>query len=365
MNADVRAAFFGLVWLPVGCGPTGPTTNPPAAPVAMAAPTPVALPSKPRPREQYRPPNVLQEWKTAPDAAQLKVVREAVEKLGGRYSTTNSVTYSDFPTLELEKTATDDTLRKLPDVPFPFALTLNGSKVTDEGLKELKRFDSLVALGLRDTKVTDAGVKVLGGLKSLRALNVKDTGVKGDGLAELPSLVALSLGGLPVRDENLKSLESLTRLVKLDLTGLAVTDVGVRSVLRLTKLRSLQLDYCRFDERCAAGFTQLGELAELYINFNRDFNDACLKELAGLKSLVVLMIRAENVTDEGVKHLRPLTGLKALRLTGKVTDASVEVLGSLSNLAELLLFDTKITKAGVDALRCALPGCYVGSDRAD
>ena len=57
----------------------------------------------------------------------------------------------------------DADLKNLPNPPFPFTLSLGGTKVTDAGLKELKDLKNLTTLVLSGTQVTDAGLKELQG----------------------------------------------------------------------------------------------------------------------------------------------------------------------------------------------------------
>jgi YHS domain-containing protein len=88
--------------------------------------------------------------------------------------------------------------------------------------------------------------------------------------------------------------------------------------------------------------------------------DAGLKALAGLKNLRRLHLERTAAGDAGVEHLKGLADLQYLNLYGtKVTDAAVASLSCLKKLKSLYLWQTAVTEAGGEALKKALPGCYV------
>jgi Leucine-rich repeat (LRR) protein len=62
------------------------------------------------------------------------------------------------------------------------------------------------------------------------------------------------------------------------------------------------------------------------------------------------------VTDEGLEHLRGLTSLQGLCLSGtQVTDAGLEHLRGLTSLQQIYLSGTQVTDAGEAELQRALP----------
>ena len=64
--------------------------------------------------------------------------------------------------------------------------------------------------------------------------------------------------------------------------------------------------------------------------------------------------------DEDLAHLKGLTGLRELWLSGtQITDAGLAHLKGLTGLRELGLSYTKVTDAGVNSLRKALPGVNI------
>jgi hypothetical protein len=67
-----------------------------------------------------------------------------------------------------------------------------------------------------------------------------------------------------------------------------------------------------------------------------------------------------QITDAGLVHVEPLTGLEQLGLTGtQVTDAGVLRLTRLKKLRELSLIGTQVTEETFDELQKALPRCHI------
>jgi internalin A len=88
--------------------------------------------------------------------------------------------------------------------------------------------------------------------------------------------------------------------------------------------------------------------------------DNVLKELAPLKGLKTLSLRNTEVTDEGLKELAQLKSLAFLNIADtKVTDAGLKELAALKTLTAISMYRTKVTEAGVAELKKALPGCKI------
>ena len=80
--------------------------------------------------------------------------------------------------------------------------------------------------------------------------------------------------------------------------------------------------------------------------------DAMLKDLGNVSTLVALNLSGSRaVTDEGLRHLAALPGLRYLDLSGTpITDAGLEVLARLPRLETLSLGGTRVTDAGAPHL---------------
>jgi len=97
-----------------------------------------------------------------PTAQQLKAAQDAFAMLGASHKAfTNPHTKKTFHIFFMPRDTTDADLKRLPNPPFPFALSLYGTHVTDAGLMELKNLKALITLNLIGTRVTGAGLKEL------------------------------------------------------------------------------------------------------------------------------------------------------------------------------------------------------------
>src|SRR5262245_50559756 len=119
---------------------------------------------------------------------QLCAAQEAYSRLGATYRTfpelhSNEVIHE----FRIAEASADEDLKKLPDLPFPFGLSLALTRVTDAGLPNLKRLAHLAALTLNLTKVTDEGVKHLRDLPQLTFLHLGQKATDA-GLKNLPPL---------------------------------------------------------------------------------------------------------------------------------------------------------------------------------
>src|SRR6185312_4829645 len=174
----------------------------------------------------------------------------------------------------------------------------------------------IIGLDLTNTVIDPTDLRRLTGLTSLRDLFLPG-----------PSWNPASGSRLDANEE-LKNLAGLTNLERLDfslhfLPNINVRDKGIAYLSGLTKLRELRLSQCHVE---APNLTPFQHLESLDLSYTT-FNDAGMKNLAGLHSLRRLTLRDSLVTDEGLKSLAGLTNLEELDLYGvKVTDAGLESL---------------------------------------
>jgi internalin A len=292
-----------------------------------------------------------------PTADQIKVAKAAYEKLGGAYSTRmtqdKKTTIHDF---FLPQTATDDTLKKLPEVPFPFELHLNSIRVTEKGLKPLTAVKNLRTLALADSLITDGSLQMFRETGTIHIwhraysaefykrpatdaevarLDLNSTRVTAKGLkelTELPGLTQIHLNGSQATAESLKGLKSLKNLY---LRGALVTDAKLKEIKGLTDLTTLDLSESRITDKGLKEIQGLKKLYNLYLN-ETFITDAGLKELTGFDGLNYLDLHSTAVTDKGIAELKALKGLKTLDL-----------------------LSTKVTDKGVKDLKAALPDCRI------
>ena len=105
-----------------------------------------------------------------------------------------------------------------------------GKTAGDEELALIKQLPRVDQIDLRGTGVTDAGLANLAGIASLTQLHLEKTGVTDAGLTHLKgltNLTYLNLYGTAVTDKGLGELNGLKNLKKLYLWQTKVTDAGV------------------------------------------------------------------------------------------------------------------------------------------
>jgi len=221
-------------------------------------------------------------------------------------------------------------------------------QIGDGALAAMRDWKQLRELNLRGTKVTDLGLVHLAGLP-IESLDVgfslfTDNGF--DHLVNLPQLKKLAVGGNKVTDVGLNSLRLLPSLTDLDLSGgqrtdsgiwaAAITDRAVETLDALTRLQSLNARGAKFTD---AGFVRLTRLKDLK-NLDLGETELSAKGLASIgafpKLEVLSLYKAAKVSDEAVPLLAQVKTLKWVDLSG-----------------------TAVTKAGLQQLRAANPGCTV------
>jgi len=130
-------------------------------------------------------------------------------------------------------------------------------------------------------------------------------------ISEEGSITKVSLSGIKAADQLLDQVKILSDLQILEVAATNVTDKSLAKIKGLTKLRALNL-----------ASTKVG--------------DKGLEYLSGLKDLTRLSLFGTQVSDKGVANLKGLTELK-----------------------EVIANESKVTSAGANALRQALPNVTV------
>jgi len=99
--------------------------------------------------------------------------------------------------------------------------------------------------------------------------------------------------GTAVQDSDLLQISTLAELQKLSVRGSNVTDVGVKHISILRKMKSINLHATKITNRSLFMLAEMGTLEEIDVGYN------------------------ENVTDEGIRALGSLTGLRNLQFGSK------------------------------------------------
>lgn len=355
--------------------------------------------------------------------------------------------------ITIPKTArlTDADFQKLLEIGRYEGLTCSCTTVTSKGIVDyLSKAEGLLWLNLDGPAVTDDVIAATSRLKGLKLLSLRGpfrgTGFKAvaegpasDSLTELSlrteehprpdgkiglafglteeALVAigslsqlrhLSLAACGVTDERLKSLSGLKDLEELELDGNPIDGSGLMAFDGFAKLDYIALTFCLVVDRKLTKFPRLPKLRLLKLSGNQ-LGDGALATIgtAELHALESLFLSRTDVTDDGLRLLRPLKKLHELalsetRVDGKGFSALARsnirflrvartplnpmALGSLADYPELVALDvggtqltdadvpnllrlrklvylnvarTGLSKAGIARLRDRLPDCEI------
>lgn len=273
-------------------------------------------------------------------------------------------------------------------------LDLSGSGVKDISL--LSVCTKLTKLDLSDNSISD--ISALVDIPGLTELDLSDNSI-GD-ISPLVSMTKLTK--LDLSNNSIKSAAALKELTKLTELRLGGNKLGSFSVIgKLTALKTLGLNDTGLEDSDLSGLYALKNLKKLNIEDNSALTEsgvsALQKKLPGCTISHSELVRSielggksfpsdsETVeaTDLGLtdisrvsgftnlKHLdlsknqissvsalSALTSLETLDLSdNKITDVSA--LHSLKNLKQLWLGGNDLSSDQIDALRAALPDCYI------
>jgi hypothetical protein len=120
----------------------------------------------------------------------------------------------------------------------------------------------------------------------------------------LPHLENLNLANTNITGSGLVHLEGLKNLRYLSLWNTPVDDVELESIKGLTKMYALVLDGTNVTDAGLAHIEGLANLEEWLGLANTQITDAGLYHLEGLTKLQSLNVRLTKVTDAGVEELK-------------------------------------------------------------
>lgn len=273
-------------------------------------------------------------------------------------------------------------------------LDLSGCDVHDITL--LSACTKLEKLDLSDNSISD--ISALVDLPNLKELDISNNRISDiSPLMSVPKLEYLNLSGNRIK--SVAALQDLSGLTELNVSG---NELGsIAAIGRLTNLKTLWMDKVGLSDADLEELYNLKNLKKLSIKDNADLSEAAVatlkKKLSGcsishseLKSEIVLggksfAVDAENVEANGlglsdiskvsgftnVKHLdlsnnsisrlSPLSTLKTLETLDLSNNSisDVSALTSLKNLKQLWLNGNSISADQIQALKAALPYCYI------
>ena len=273
-------------------------------------------------------------------------------------------------------------------------LDLSGCDVHDITL--LSACTKLEKLDLSDNSISD--ISALVDLPNLKELDISNNRISDiSPLMSVPKLEYLNLSGNRIK--SVAALQDLSGLTELNVSG---NELGsIAAIGRLTNLKTLWMDKVGLSDADLEELYNLKNLKKLSIKDNADLSETAVatlkKKLSGcsishseLKSEIVLggksfAVDAENVEANGlglsdiskvsgftnVKHLdlshnsisrlSPLSTLKTLETLDLSNNSisDVSALASLKNLKQLWLNGNSISADQIQALKAALPDCYI------
>jgi hypothetical protein len=196
------------------------------------------------------------------------------------------------------------------------------------------------------------------------AVNFKDASLLTDAefeqLTRLRHLRMLSLSN-GLNDRRLAQLAALPELEYLQTNLAQITDDGIKPLAALKNLKNLKFFHPGklFSGAGLAHLAALPSLERLTVAGSLAFNDDGMAAVAKLTGLKEFRTWHAGGTQEGVKQLRALKGLKSLylgqRLTYKPpacpTDETIAVLAEMKSLESLQLDEARLTFAALQQLK--------------
>ncbi|MHC4725106.1 MAG: M56 family metallopeptidase, partial [Planctomycetota bacterium] len=275
--------------------------------------------------------------------------------------------------------ADDRCMRHIAGLTGLKVLDLHWTNISSKGLQYIKNFKNLERLYLPE-RITNSGLADVAELKSLKGLYFKKNRVTNIGLAhlaKLSSLEELELAGEQIDDRGLVYLSKLPNLRYLLLAGENFGDDGMVNIKDVPSLRILHLGHLpQLTDAGVANLSAPTGLENLSFHWNQNITDeglshlkeikslkkldvgnatitdAGLTHLSDMKSLEHLELLPHGITDKGLIHLSELSKLKYLKVGcsspgSPITDAGLQVLSGLKDLEELMIGGEGITDAGL------------------
>ena len=254
-----------------------------------------------------------------------------------------SSSYSRFRLYYLDFSNTkvgNQELEKIAKLQHIQDLNLQSTQVTDEGLVHLQKLRYLRKLNLSGTQVTDRGLKHLSEIKSLLSLHVERTNVCYAALEEMDAafpiarfceeraIEDLKAAGVQVvhfsRHHEVELENAYTQVMQ---AGEEASDVcvGMNRQLALkeelvllnylTSVRDIVIHSVTITPGSLAEMKRLPKLKELSI-YSTNIIDSDLEGISTQTQLESLIIHGcQNITGQGLLHLKTLKNLKELRIT--------------------------------------------------
>jgi serine/threonine protein kinase/WD40 repeat protein len=243
---------------------------------------------------------------------------------------------------------TSASLEQLRGLPIGL-LTLGYLKIEDNDLIHLSTLSDLRGLQLSGTETSDSGLVHLARLKQLRSIDLRETKVTPDGIAKLK----LALPGCDIASScSGKEIDEVTATLAKGTEKeleFARWVFRRRGYFNVSKADGTGVDSIRVEGHLPPRYFRIYALA---FHEKDSIADKDLELIASLPSLTSLDFIHQPITDEGLRHLRPIEKQVAFfRLySSQVTNKGLKYIGDMTNLAVLGLSYNAITDEGIKHL---------------
>ncbi len=224
---------------------------------------------------------------------------------------------------------------------FPQPENEKSFKFGDAQLRHLGHLTGLKELTIQFVQVTGRGLQYLEPLQELEKLIFYSPNLGNDGLksiGKLKSLQTLSIGVAKWDDAGLAHLANLNSLEEIQLPFSGVPGRGFDAVVQLPNLKYIA-GSMHFNNAHLGRLKKSNALRALVLQQNEKIDDNSLRYIAQVPQLEYLDLWHTNISDAGVRHLRPLKSLKRLNIKANrqpsgptITSASADVLSQLTSL---------------------------------
>ncbi len=257
------------------------------------------------------------------------------------------------------------------------AVNLSSTWVNDTEMLRLASLSKLERLDLSHTRISDEGLLHMRPARQIRDLNllyaeqITDLGL--NAIKGWTNLKRLNVRGTRISDPTLGIIGKLTQLESLDIANTGVTEAGLDALVPLTHLKHLAVGRSRFSDDALSVIRLLTTLESLDLSGPRGVarnqraeSGAIPPELVGaigeLKELRVLRLGHNQIGAEELRSLPASLGkLEKLGLEAcsRIDDEALQVIAGWKSLKYVDVQETKVTPAGVDALKKERPELVV------
>lgn len=223
-------------------------------------------------------------------------------------------------------------------------LDLSKTGLNDNALAHLQKLPALEQLYLDHTRVTDAGIRHLQQCKGLKTLWVRDTKITAQGSQQLKkNLPSTTVSWAPEYSPDRRALEGVCSI-----GGRALYQFKDRPMLRyVNDPRNIPSGEC--------------SVTEIDLGMNQKITGEVIHSLGGLEGLKTLTLwGAKQIGSEEMKSIGKVASLTRLHLDKiPIGDEDVMHLKNLTNLQGLTLTGTQVTEQAANDLKKALPKCTI------